>query len=263
MDYIKSNKEAWEEAFEHRRKGWCEDICIRLQNEAYPFLEKELIEELEQFDFTDKTIGQFCCNNGRELLSIMKFGAKQGIGFDIAENMIFWANEAAQKTGANCLFVQTNILEIDEKYHDSFDFIFITVGALTWFQDLKLFFDKVSRCLKAGGVLVINDMHPVTNMFGIADEENYDEKLPSKLVNSYFKQEPWLENTGIGYMTDHPYESKTLYSYSHTFSAIINSLNANGITVSKLREFQYDISGSFKNLSNHGIPLSYIMIATL
>jgi SAM-dependent methyltransferase len=261
MNYVESNKEAWEEAFEHRSEEWCEDISLRLQNEPYPFLEKDLIEELHEFDFTDKTIGQFCCNNGRELLTIMKFGAKQGIGFDIAENMIAWANDTAQKTRSNCSFVATNILNIDEKYYNSFDFIFVTIGALTWFHDLNLFFEKVSCCLKTGGTLIINEMHPVTSMLAIAGEENYDEGNPNKLVNSYFKQEPWEENNGMGYMCENQYESKTFYSYSHTLSAIVNALSSNRIVLSKLREFQYDISGSFGNLDNLGIPLSYILIA--
>ncbi|MCX8128518.1 MAG: class I SAM-dependent methyltransferase [Clostridia bacterium] len=261
MDYIKSNKEAWEEAFEHRSRGWGEDLSIRLQNEPYPFLEKELIEELHEFDFTNKTIGQFCCNNGRELLSIMKFGAKQGIGFDIAENMVAWANETAQKTKSNCSFVASNILNIGEKYYNSFDFIFVTIGALTWFHDLSLFFEKVTYCLKAGGMLIINEMHPVTNMLAFAGEENYDEENPSKLVNSYFRQEPWEETNGMGYMCEYPYKSKTFYSYSHTFSDIVNALSSNKIMLSKLREFQHDISGSFGNLNNLGIPLSYILIA--
>ena len=45
-----------------------------------------------------KTIGQFCCNNGRELLSLVKCGrAKKGIGFDIAENQVAFANEKAKE----------------------------------------------------------------------------------------------------------------------------------------------------------------------
>jgi SAM-dependent methyltransferase len=261
MDYIKSNKEAWEEAFEHRAKGWAEEVYERLQNETYPFLKKELIEELHEFDFNDKTVSQFCCNNGRELLSIMKFGAKQGIGFDIAENMVFFANETAKKTKINCQFIATNILDIDEKFYNSFDFIFITIGALIWFKDLNLLFDKVSRCLKHGGTLLINETHPVTNMLAAIGETNYDEKAPNKLVNSYFKEEPWVENSGMGYMSAESYKSKTFYSYSHTFSDIVNSLSSNRIAISKLREFQYDMSTSFANLNNLGIPLAYILTA--
>ncbi|AQS06501.1 class I SAM-dependent methyltransferase [Clostridium beijerinckii] len=261
MDYIKSNKDAWEEAFERRAKGWSEDLYESLQNETYPFLKKELIEELLEFDFTNKTVSQFCCNNGRELLSIMKFGAKQGVGFDIAENMVSFANETAKKAKANCLFIATNILDIDEKFNNSFDFIFITIGALIWFKDLNLLFDKVSLCLKSGGILVINETHPVTNMLAASGENNYDKEVPNKLVNSYFKEDPWIENSGMSYMSEQSYKSKTFYSYSHTFSDIVNSLSSNKIVISKLREFQYDMSTSFANLNNLGIPLSYILIA--
>ena len=261
MDYIKSNKEAWEEAFEKRSKEWGADICTRLENEPYPFLEKELIEEIKEIDFTNKTISQFCCNNGRELLSIMKFGAKQGVGFDIAENMVSWANETAKKTNTDCNFVASDILAIDKKYCNSFDVIFITIGALTWFEDLNLLFQKISLCLKAGGILIINEVHPITNMLGMPGEDNYDEMSPNKLVNSYFKEEPWIENSGMGYITKSSYKSKTFTSYSHTLSGIINSLSANRIFISKFREFDYDISSCFGELNNQGIPLSYIMIA--
>ncbi|MCB7062323.1 hypothetical protein [Enterocloster citroniae] len=34
-----------------------------------------------------KTISQFCCNNGRELFSLIQLGAKDGVDFDIAENL--------------------------------------------------------------------------------------------------------------------------------------------------------------------------------
>ncbi len=67
MDYISSNKEAWEEAFEKRSEGWGEDIIYRLKNEGIPFIEKVLADELNNYDFLNKTIAQFCCNNGRKL----------------------------------------------------------------------------------------------------------------------------------------------------------------------------------------------------
>ena len=110
--------------------------------------------ELRSMDFKGKSAAQFCCNNGRELLSLMQLGAESGTGFDIAENIIAQASETAEKAGiSNCRFVSCNILDIDEKYHNSFDFILFTIGAITWFEDLKPLFQKVSDCLKPGGIL--------------------------------------------------------------------------------------------------------------
>ena len=260
MNYISSNKEAWEEAFENRSEGWGEDIVHRIKNEEAPFIEKVLADELKNYSFADKTIAQFCCNNGRELFSIMKFGASCGYGFDIAENMVSFANNTAKELGVNCTFIATDILNIGEQYHNKFDFIFITIGALTWFQDLSEFFRVVSLCLKQGGMLIINEMHPVSNMLGVSGEENFVEEVPEKIVNSYFRKDPWIENSGMGYMTGKLYDSKTFYSYSHTFSHILNSICQNGMRTEKLCEFDYDISGMFAQLNNKGIPLSYILV---
>ena len=191
----------------------------------------------------------------------MKFGAKEGVGFDIAENMVAWANNISEKTNSKSSFVAANILDIDEAYYDSFDFIFFTIGAVTWFGDLNLLFEKVSLCLKDGGILLINDMHPVTNMLAFQREENFDENVPNKLVNSYFKDDPWVENDGKFYMCKKIYDSKTFYSYSHTFSSIVNSLSYNNLSILRMREFQYDLSEGLTHLDNQGIPLSYMLIA--
>lgn len=259
MDYIISNKEAWEEAFENRYKGWGEDIVYRLKNEKLPFIVNDLANELVNYDFKNKSVAQFCCNNGRELLSIMKFGASSGIGFDIAENMVAVANNTANELDVNCKFVATDILKIDEQFYDSFDYIFITIGALTWFRNLSSFFEKVSLCLKQDGKLFINEMHPITNMLAASGEESFDEEALNKLAYSYFRKEPWIENS-MCYMSDKVL-SKTFCSYSHTMSHIINSICQNGMCIKKLMEFDYDISSMFRQLNNKGIPLSYVLVS--
>ena len=262
MNFNKLNKLAWEEAFDNRKAGWGEDIADRIRNERYPFLVKDLIEELGNFDFKGKTIAQFCCNNGRELLSLFKMGAKYGVGFDIAENQVAFANMTAQELQMNCTFIAADILEIDNSFYNTFDFIFITIGAITWFKDINAFFEKVSACLKEGGYVFINEQHPVTDMLAAEGEENYDPSSPEKLVNSYFKNEPWIENNGMEYMSDSTKEYKnTFYSFPHTFADILNAIIKSGLQIKKLKEFEYDISGLFPDLNNRGIPLSYILIA--
>lgn len=261
MNYTKSNKEAWEEAYDNRSEGWGADVEDRLKHENFPFIEEVLINELAYYDLKNKSIAQFCCNNGRELLSLMKSGASEGVGFDLAENMVSFANNTAKALGSNCTFVASDILEIDERYHNCFDFIFITIGALTWFQDLSKFFNKVSLCLKKDGRLVIHEMHPVTNLLALAGEEGYETDTPEKMVNSYFREEPWEENCGMPYISGKLYESKTFFSYSHTFSDIINSIIQNKMNIINLLEYDRDISSMFSDLENRGIPLSYILIS--
>jgi SAM-dependent methyltransferase len=115
--------------------------------------------------------------------------------------MVEYANANAAKLGFDCEFVATDILKIDSSYHNRFDYIFITIGALTWFEDLVPFFRKVADCLKPGGSVILHEMHPVANMFAAAGESNYDGTAPNKAVNSYFKSDPWVENHGIAYIS--------------------------------------------------------------
>ncbi|MCL2638942.1 MAG: class I SAM-dependent methyltransferase [Oscillospiraceae bacterium] len=264
MDYIKTNKAAWEEAFENRTQGWGDDNHITLKSEKLAFFDSDLKEFMASMDLKGKAIAQFCCNNGRELLSlVLDSGAASGTGFDIAENILNQAKETAQKAGiTNCEFVNCNILEIPESYYGRFDFIYFTIGAIVWFQDLNLLFEKAGKCLKAGGTLLINDGHPVMHMLPQSGEDEFDEKNLNKFAYSYFRKEAWIGKQ-MGYIAG-GYENKssTFTDYSYTLSDIINALSAGGMKTVKLNEYDYDIGSIGSDLyDKKGIPLSYILIA--
>ncbi len=63
MDYIKANKEAWEEAFENKSDGWGKDNHTRIKTETLPFLHRNIINEVKDMNFKNKKVAQFCCNN--------------------------------------------------------------------------------------------------------------------------------------------------------------------------------------------------------
>ena len=260
MDYIKNNKAAWEEGFENRKPCWGDENHIKLKEERLAFFHDDMKQELEQIDFSGKSVAQFCCNNGRELLSLMDLNVSRAVGFDIAENIITQARDTAEKAGiSNCEFVSCNVLEIPESYHNQFDVIILTVGAICWFEDLKPFFEKASKCLKDNGLLIMNEIHPFENMLPVPGEDEFDPNNLDRLAYSYFRSEPWLQNDGMNYMS-REYKSKTFTSFSHTLSCIINSLSANGMKTIKFNEYDYDI-GISEVYDGMGCPLSFILMA--
>jgi len=261
MDYIQKNKQAWEEAFDNRYAGWGIDIVETIRANDYAYFNSDMADVLRTFSFKDKNVAQFCCNNGRELLSLAcSQKTKKCIGFDIAENQVKFANDKAIELGANCEFVATNILDIGSKYYDLFDYAIITIGALCWFKDLDAFFSVVSRCLKKNSVLIINEAHPVCNMFSLPGDDNFDEKCPTKPVNNYFTKE-WRNTEGMYYITKKEYASKVFIDYSHPASEIFNALIKNKLSIKCFKEYDYDISDNFEQLNGTGIPLSYILVA--
>ena len=263
MSYIETNKAAWEEAFDNRTPSWGDDNHLRIKSEKYAFFDSDLKNEIESIDFQGKAIAHFCCNNGRELLSLIHdSGAEYGVGFDIAENILGQAKETAEKAEIkNCEFVNCNILEIPKNYYNRFDFIFFTIGALCWFQDLTLLFDKAGKCLKSGGTLLINDGHPTALMLPFPGDDGFDADNLNRFTFSYFASEPWIGNNGMYYITGE-YESKTFTDFSHTLSDIINALSANGMKTIKFNEYDYDIGRIGSDIYDRkGIPMSYILIA--
>lgn len=262
MEYIKTNKAAWEEAFDNRFPNWGDDNHIRLKKGDFEFFDSDMKNEIKSINFRGKAVAQFCCNNGRELLSLVLDGcAEYGVGFDIAENILNQARETAEKANINnCEFINCNILEIPERYYDKFDFILFTIGAICWFEDLSILFAKVSKCLKSGGTLIINDGHPVINMLPLPGDENYTPDDFTRLVHSYFRKEPWINNNGMYYISGE-YKSKTFTDFSHTMSDVINGLSVNGIKTIRLNEYDYDIGMIGSEIyDKNGIPLSYILV---
>lgn len=264
MEYIKTNKAAWEEVFDNRANNYGENNHETLKSGKFAFFDSDLKDEIAGMDFKGKNVAQFCCNNGRELLSlVLDSGAASGTGFDIAENILAQAVETAEKAGiTNCEFISTNILEIPDSYHNKFDFILFTIGALCWFQDLTALFKAAGECLKPGGKLLINDTHSFAFMLPFPGEDGFDPENLHKIAHSYFRKEPWL-GTQMGYIAgDYENKTSTFTDFSHTLGDIINALSANGIKTVKLNEYDYDVSdGGLDVYKGKGFPLSYILIA--
>lgn len=262
MNYIEMNKAAWEEAFEMRSVGWGEDNARILDGQAFPFLFQGLTDTLKGYDFAGKTVAQLCCNNGRELMSIVKgTNAKAGVGFDIAGNFIAQAKKTAVESGINCTFENCNLLEMPSGYDGAFDYAFVITGALCWFENLFEFFAQTSKSLNGQGILIINEIHPFTDMLAVPGEDIYDENQLLQLEYSYFKKEPFTDNFGMNYISGTGYKSKTFTCFSHTLGDVANAVVKNGFSIRSLTEYDTDISGSNEKLSGKGFPLSYILVA--
>lgn len=260
MDYTKGNKKAWESAFDHRSGEYAKDLLERLNANDNPFLHQDFLSVIKAYDLKNQTIVQFCTNNGRELMQLSMMGVHKAVGFDIAENMVDYANDAAKKLNLPTTFIQADILQLDSLYDTMFDYGFITVGALCWFEDLNHFFRKVVKTLKPNATLFIHEAHPFELMFATKGEEQYVQSDPKRIVYDYFGKTIWKES-GMGYMSDTLKKDTVFTSFSHTLSDVFSAMIANGLSITQYQEFDYCVGNLFDHIDHQGLPLSMIIVA--
>jgi len=203
-----------------------------------------------------------CCNNGRELISVVKRGASSGVGFDISDEAIKEATLLGSLSNTHCEFVRTNVYDIEPSYFNRFDIVYSTIETLCWFDDLHRFFQTVSQLLRKDGHLFIYEAHPFLDMIALPQEEAYDAQNKLKIAYSYFKQDPFIDTNGLDYIGQTQYEAKPTYAFPHTTSTTMTSILKNSLTVLEFQEYAHDISMDFKYLEKYGmLPMCYTLVA--
>ena len=260
-DYSEKNREAWNEAAGVHKKNRKVDYTVLFKNKNYSVLDSTLSSLLEKISLSGKTVCQLCCNNGRELLSIVNSTGATGVGFDISDEFITEARTITKSANLDCRFVRTNIYDIDNEYNNTFDLVLFTAGALTWFHDLGKLFELVGRTLKPEGYLVIYEIHPFTNLLAWKNEPVYEATNPYKIVYQYFRENPWVSNNGADYIGKTTYKSKTFTSFAHKLSDIITAIGSNEIIIREFTEYPHDVSAALEGLEKDKIvPLSYTIL---
>ena len=260
-ELCEKNREAWNEATAYHQKARNKSLQEGFANPHFTAFDRDcddvLIEKFRQIDFTNKVVAQLPCNNGKELLSIMKMGAVKGVGFDISDAAIAEANELKTIANLNVDFYRTNLLDIDDTFSDSVDFVYISEGSLQWFSSLNDFFKVVSKLLKPDGELLIYEIHPFAYFFepanDLAKEPALDDFIP------YFEKGPYSYKNGMDYVGQSAYTGKTCYWYMHKISDIINALIGNGLEIEQIDEYNMEMANNERIKNMEKFPLSYIL----
>lgn len=259
--YTEANREAWNEVTPIHQKARKVNFTEQFKTKGFSTLDPVITAKLKEIGLEGKQVAQLGCNNGRELLSLINLGAASGTGFDISDAAIAEATTLAEVAGLPGAFVRTDVYDIGAEYYRSFDLVYISIGVLSWLPDLERFFAIASALLKDKGYLLIYEMHPFLNMLATEDEPEFEATAPLQIVHSYFKTDPWVQNTGIDYIGRSSYEAKTSYNFSHSLAAIFQSVINSGITIREFQEYSHDISTIFAHLEPYQkAPLCYILL---
>ncbi len=259
-DYTEANRRSWNETAPVHAARKFQGLLEGFRTPGYLTLDALETERLTALGLAGKSVAQLACNNGRELLSIKGLGAGRCVGFDISDEFMAQGGALAAAGGLDCQFVRVSVYDIPHEYDAGFDLVYISIGALGWMPDLDAFFAVAARLLRPGGHLFVYEMHPLLDMFEEIDE-GAAAADPLKIHYSYFKDDPYVDTSGLDYYGGTTYEGQPTYWFHHKLSDILGGLLHNGISIEAFDEYPHDISNVFAHLEPFGLlPLSYILV---
>ena len=254
--YTEANRVAWNEATPYHMKAKKDEWYGAFARPGYSCLDEVVTGVLNDMDISGKDIAQLGCNNGRELISLKNMGGRECVGFDICDAAVEEARQLAAHANAECEFVRTDIYDIPDKFNDSFDLIYMSIGFLTWLPDLARFMERAARLLRKEGIMLIYDAHPFLHMFDCDKKDD-----PLKVRESYFKDEPWEDFGSLDYYGLTPYDGTVKYNFAHKLSDIINGFLRNRLRIFRFEEYEHDISVCYQYLETTAmrLPLSFLI----
>ena len=261
--YTAANRAAWNEVMPLHQKAAREKWDRAFAQPGYVCLDDVELALLRQIGIQGKDVAHLCCNNGVELLSLKNLGAGTCVGFDISDEAIAEARARAELCHIDCQFVRSDVYEIGVEWTGRFDLVYVTAGAFGWIPDLRRFFALAAALLRVDGCVFIHEIHPMAEMLPCDSptETNY-----LRIVEPYFKTQPYVEYAGLDYV-GHTEYSSTLpqYWFVHTLSDILMSMIDGGLAIMHFSEYELDVSGGHRQVeqAHAGVPLSYILIGTL
>ena len=261
-NYAERNREAWNQVTPIHQQNRKTNLAEAVQSASFSVLDEIETTIHQKLGIEQKRIAHLCCNNGQELISLLKLGAATGVGFDIADEAIKEATLLGSLSKTNCEFVRTNVYEIDPAYFHQFDLVFTTIGALCWFDDLERFFAVAANLLRPNGHLFVYEMHPILNLFALPGEADYEATQELKLAYPYFRREPFVNEQGLDYVGNTQYAAKTTYAFPHTLANIFSAILKNRLTIREFQEYPHDVSADFKHLEKYQmLPMCFTLVA--
>lgn len=259
--FTEANRNAWNMAMPHHRKCKDREWDTHFADPSFIIQKEPELTLLNKIDLSGKAVAHLCCNNGIELLSLKRLGAGKCVGFDICDEAITDAKKRAKQFDIPVEFCRTSVYDISHDYNNTFDIVYITIGAMTWLPDLQAFFAIVSRLLRKGGTVLIYESHPFTIVlpWDVSPTEHRVE-----LIDSYFHDSYVSYKESLDYYGNATYDAPVTYEFLHTFTDIFNAVLSNKLVITSFCEYEHDISNglAWVKQQNLRLPLSYTLTAT-
>jgi hypothetical protein len=209
---------------------------------------------------SEQTIVQLFCNDGRELLSLLRNGGR-GVGVDFSGHAIRLARTLNDQLHYNCLFIQEEVSSwLAAAAGSNYDVFFTSLGSLWWVADLSSYFRFVRSCTVLGGSYIIWEFHPFLHT--LDDTLSLVSDYPFHSTARFHPSgvENYVSTVAAYHITDeqshltmpfaNPYPVR---DYLHGIAAIVTAASHAGWRITRMDEYPYILGERYlESLHNYG-----------
>lgn len=258
LTYTQANKAAWNaSAHLHGQGASWDALLIAAGQPGFNVLDAYLNATLSDLGVEGQRAVQIGCNNARELLSLAALGARPVLGIDQSAAFLAQGAQLAAAARLSPRLLAANVYELPDGLGEH-DLALITIGVLNWMPDLPRFFQVVRGLLHPGAHLVINETHPILEMF------NPDSATPLVPETSYFEKTPVRIDEAITYDGTDAGSGETGYWFLHTLGDIVTACVQSGFQLQRLEEHPHlnreEDYAIYENQPAQ-LPLCYTLVA--
>ncbi|QHW30908.1 class I SAM-dependent methyltransferase [Paenibacillus rhizovicinus] len=259
------------EATQHNQKAWNDGTYDSWVNRfGTP---KEASEKIKQdpkkrigsaFKFMGESVeGKRIINllgsNGNKAVALALLGAQVTV-VDFSSENERYAMELARQAGVELKYIVSDVLQLPEhELANTFDMVFMEFGILHYFTDLSPLFKVVRSLLQDGGVLILQDFHPVTTKL-ISSKGTTANIRKHKVSGDYFETALVEKNVSHSKYADseqvHDAAPK-VYLRNWTLGEIVTAVASEDLTIKVLEELPNLSSEVF----DKGIPKTFTVVA--
>jgi SAM-dependent methyltransferase len=196
------------------------------------------------------------CSTGSETISWAVLGA-QATGVDISPRQIEIAQHTADETGLPVRFVAADVYDLPaELQRADFDIVYTGGGAIVWLPDIVRWAEIVAATLRSGGMLILEDEHPLASCIWIEDGQLI-------LGDDYFGRQIPSEGAGWSHFAGGERAQENKYQFAWPLGDVITALAQAGLVIDRLAEYPSNAQWRFGAKLGEAarFPGEYLLIA--
>lgn len=229
MNYVESNQKAWDQlAYDHHQ------YYLKKLYEGKLKLNPLVLKQLP--DLTGKSVLHLQCNTGSDSVLLARLGAKV-TAVDLGIKNVEYGRQLAEAANVNIRFIQSDVVRLDEKLDEVFDYIITFDGVLGWIENLNAWGRIVKKMLHPQGKIFVCDSHPLYLMW----DESHIVNGQLVIKYPYFKKEVEVEESIGGYASDS--KEATNYYFAYTMKKLLDAFSSNQLFIESFDEYDRCVPG--------------------